>query len=367
MTRRTDSPEPSYRPSFTRLVVEVLSVLLLVFQVGCQSRQIYPADRLPPQLAATYVGSAQSLDLARIARSVGNSEVIYPGDVVEVTITTGVEDTPPEPWQLRIAENGTCNIPLLGTVQLGGMETTQAEKVVHGESIRRGQFVNPNVSVVISERRSNRVNVMGAVESPGIYDVPASQSDLLAALMMAGSLTEDAGTVIEIRHPPNVNAVAQGGFQLAGYSSPPPVAQTVHVDLQQAAAGAPGDYRVFDGTTVMVMKKPKRYVHVMGLVNRSDQYEMPDDKDLRLLDAISMAGGLKLEVADKVRVMRRLPDTNQLVVIEASVRKAKTDGVSNISLAADDWVSVEETPVTFVVGTIRDFVRFGFTGGVPGL
>ena len=114
----------------------------------------------------------------------------------------------------------------------------------------------------------------------------------------------------------------------------------------------------------MVMKKPKRFIHVIGLVNNADQFEMPDDADLRLLDAVAMAGGLKLEIADKVQVIRQVGEDR--VTIDASIKKCKKDGAANIRLAAGDVVSVEETAVTFVVGTIRDFVRFGFSSAIPG-
>ncbi len=70
----------------------------------------------------------------------------------------------------------------------------------------------------------------------------------------------------------------------------------------------------------MVMKRPKRFIHVMGLVHRPDQYEIPDEiPDPRLLDAIAMAGSQTLSVADKVHIIRQLPDRPDPVVIEASI------------------------------------------------
>ena len=335
---------------------------------------MYYADRLPAELIAPRVGSVQYIDLSRIARSVGNSETLYPGDVVQVTITTGIEDESPKGSDSRIAENGFCAIPGVGPVQIAGLEITQAEDLIRSESIRRGQFINPVVTLVLTTRRSNRVTVLGAVKEPGTYDVPASQSFLLGALMQAKGLTEDAGTIIEIRHPPGVTAAPPGatgpGTQLAGYpgsAAPPGSAQTLRIDLEQAAAQGGGDYRLYDGSTVMVMNKPERFVHVIGLVKKADQYEIPDDSELTLLQAIAMAGGLQLELADKVHVIRMDPNLRKPVRIEASIRRAKSDGVSDIRLAAGDVVSVEETATTFIIGTIRDFVRFGFTSGVPGL
>ena len=357
---------------FTRAAWTI--ALSAILMAGCQGRQIFQANRLPPELAAPRVGSAHRMDLSRIARSIGNSEILNPGDLVRVTITTGVEESVPEGWELRIGNNGVCGIPLVGPVHLSGLGIAQAEDVIRQESIRRQKFVNPNVALVLKKPRSHRVTIAGAVVKPGTYEVPSSQADLLGALMAAGGIADDAGTVIEIRHPPGGSNLVAGGAghaaQLAGYpgeQAQPLGPQILHVDLEQAVSQPDGDYRVFDGTTVMVMPKPERFVHVIGLVNQADQFEIPDDSELRLLDAIAMAGGLRLEIADKVHVMREVPNRQELVVIEASIRKAKSDGVSNIRLAAGDVISVEETPTTFVIGTIRDFVRFGFTSGIPGI
>jgi polysaccharide export outer membrane protein len=312
--------------------------------------------------------SISSVDLTRIARSVGDSEVLYSGDVIEVTITTGLEERAPEGWKLRIAENGVVEVPLIGPVQVGGLRLTQIEQVIRDESIRRGKFVNPNVSVLLNERRSNTVTMVGAVEKPGTVELAASQSDLLGALVQAGGLTAEAGTIIEIRHPPGIfGAPPAAGMHPVSYpgqlSHGP---QTLRIDLAQATLQGGGDFRLYDGSTVMVMSRQPRYIHVIGLVNQADQFEMPEDTEVRLLDAIAMARGLKFEIADKVHVIRNLDTQTEPVVIEASIKRAKRDGVSNIRLTAGDVVSVEETPTTLVVGTIRDFVRFGFSSAIPG-
>ena len=73
-----------------------------------------------------------------------------------------------------------------------------------------------------------------------------------------------------------------------------------------------------------------------------------------------------MSIADKVHVIRMLPGQSDPSMIIASVRQAK-NGSENIRLAAGDVVSVEETPTTFVVGTIREFVGFGFSAAIPGL
>ena len=102
----------------------------------------------------------------------------------------------------------------------------------------------------------------------------------------------------------------------------------------------------------------------MGLVVKPQQLELPPNQDVRLLDAIAMAGGTKLSLADKVLVIRQSPVGMEPAVIKVSINQAKTDGVSNLLLAHGDVVSVEETPTTFLLGTMNRFIRLGLTSSI---
>lgn len=355
--------------------VTFVMLMLASAMLGCNRGIVHQASSLPPELMAPRHLTLHNLDLSRLARTIGNSQLLYAGDEVELTIATGLEDKTPPAWKGRVGDDGTINVPLVGAVRVAGLEVTQAEQVIGAESIRRGQYVSPNVTLTLVKRRSNQVAVLGAVANPNTYELPATSSDLLTAIIQAGGLTEEAGTIIEIRHPPGfVEAYADGNghsTELASLGAnrrmvrTPP--RTVQVDLVQAAGSDSGDYSLTDGATVMVMPRPKRFIHVTGLVKRADQYEIPEElSEPRLLDAVAMAGGQTLSIADKVSIIRQLPDRAGPDVIEASIRAAKRDGVSNIRLANGDVVYVEETPTTFTVEMIRSLFRFGISSAVPG-
>jgi polysaccharide export outer membrane protein len=368
-------------PSLSMPATICLAVLL-AGNVGCRRGVMYQARSLPPELVACRSSSLQNVDLSRLARSVGNSEVLYPGDVVEITIATGADEGAPLIAKVRVDEYGYVIMPPVGAVRVAGLAFNQAEQVMRAESIRRGQFVDPNISFILDSRRSNRVTVVGAVEKPGTYELPAIGSDVLAAIVRAEGLSEDAGTIIEVRHPPSVStdgvgrqmpqpsAGTNGSMALASHVSSSPNVASAHterIDLEQADVPNTPNLLLEDGATVMVMKKPTRFIHVIGLVRNANRFEMRNDQELRLLDAIAMAGGCSLGVADKIHIVRQVPNRADPALIETSIREAKRNGAANILLAAGDVVSVEETPVTLVVGTIRDFVRFGFSAGIPGL
>ena len=128
-----------------------------------------------------------------------------------------------------------------------------------------------------------------------------------------------------------------------------------------AVASQGASFPVEDGAVVVVREKPSRTVQVLGLVNRPDRYEYPDDQELRLLDALALAGGRTMEIADSVKIIRQIPGEPRPIVILASVGYAKQGGEDNLALMPGDVVSVEETPLTFTVDTVRNLLRLGIT------
>jgi polysaccharide export outer membrane protein len=328
---------------------------------------IYDAASLPANLAAPRTVSARQLNIGQLAQSNSNSQRIDSGDLLEVTISTGLEVEQPNRWSLRVGEDGTVNVPLVGRLSVGGRDVSDAEREIRDQSIQRGIFRAPNVSVQITERQTNRITVIGAVESPGVKELPVADSNLFAAIVAAGGLSDNANTVVEIRQAAPHHVAHQASW--SGGFPPPPLTgspASTWLDLADPNVTQRGELRVQDGAVVHVLERPQRNVYVIGLVQQAGEFELPEDRELRLLDALALARGRKMEIADKVRVIRHLEGQTEPVVIEASVREAKRDGAANIRLAAGDVVSVEQTPLTFAVETINSFVRFGFTSAIPG-
>ncbi len=335
---------------------------------GCAGTyRVYDAATLPVELRpASRMGWRQA-DLTRLAVPAAPSERLEPGDLVELSIVTGLEGDSPTNYRLRIGEDGALNVPLVGPVFVAGSSVGEAERRLAKASIERGVYVAPNVSLVIIQRRSHRITVAGAVRKPGTYFLPTRSSTVLAAIVAAEGLSEDAGTIIEVRRGTHEDAWGNLGVpetSPVSYGSSP--SAQITIDLTRGPL-SPHDVWLDDGATVVVRPKEKDFVYVTGLVRKPDRYELPPDRDVRLLDALAMAGGRTLEVADKVRVIRQTNGQGDSVVIRASVRQAARQHQANLVLAPGDVVVVEETPLTFIVGTIQNFVRFGFTSAIPGI
>lgn len=362
-----------------RMTAGQLGCILLLLS-GCH-QAAYQASKLPRPYLAPVVHSAQHLDLSQLSHASSRNEVVYPGDVVNVSIATGLETRGSSNWTLRVDDRGVVNVPLVGDVEIGGMELTAAEAAIHEAGIEREIYRNPQVSLAVQKRRSNSVTVLGAVQREGTYELASNQSDLLSALVAAGGLAKDADTLIEIRTPaaPSPATFAAGEESPAAHDAdkpgrvtlaslgdddPPPLAppaeapvQSLRIDLASTdLKNARHDLQ--DGGVVMVMRRPKQTVQVIGLVKKPGQFEVPVDQELRLLDAIAMAGGLTTEMADKVIVVRSLPHGRDSIMIRASLDTAKREHLENIRLAAGDVVSIEETALTFTMTELQKYIRF---------
>ena len=153
------------------------------------------------------------------------------------------------------------------------------------------------------------------------------------------------------------------GYDSPGYEdqSEPEIERpgaTIRLDLSDPRTYENGGIYLEDGDVVKVMPRDSQPIHVMGLVNAPGQFELEPNKNMRMLDAIALAKGRSSQMADKVHLIRHIPGRAEPLVIEISVREAKLHGQGNLLLMPGDLVSVEQTPITMVLDTIKTFVRF---------
>ena len=356
----------------------IVCAILGLAVAGCTHR-IYHPHELSGDVLAPPTANVGETGVSELQNYALGSELIDYGDVLEVTVVTdyGNLNNTIMPQPVRVADDGTVDVRLIGKVAVAGLELESAESVIGSAGVNRGVFHNPHVTVIMKQRRMNQITVIGAVNEPNVYELPRGSSSLLAALVIAGSLTEDAGPDVEIRRmrkPPGVPGllrpdsprVATAGvteaaaYEALGAEGP----EVCRVSLVSAAKQGAKANLLADGDVVYVPKKIPKPVYVLGLVEKRGEIELPTNQDLHVLDVLSMAGGRTMQMADKVLVRRQLPGKEEPVVIQVSVRKAMREGGENLRLAPGDVVSVEETPVTAVLGTLQKFLRFGFSSAL---
>ena len=343
--------------------------------VGCQSSYLTPRD-LPPDFLAPHGAGSQRIQLRGMNSYGGVSTAVGPSDLLDVSIVTGLASDETEPLQVRVGDDGSVDIPYVGSVVVSGLEPTAVADRIAAAAVERGIYLRPQVSVTVTEQATNRVTVLGAVAEPGVQEVPRNACDILTSIAAAGGFTEEAGTVVEIlRHdsaslvnnsPTAPGGETDSGVQQVAFNAPQlrgpqqnnvPTSATERVDLSNLGSSSQVQYRLDDRDVVIVRPREERVIHISGLVRKPDQFELTEDHDLRVLDAIAMAGGVTTNVANKVIIIRQSPDQTEPVVVQVSISKAKVDGTENLLLQSGDMISVEPTITTTVVETIKDVFR----------
>jgi polysaccharide export outer membrane protein len=135
----------------------------------------------------------------------------------------------------------------------------------------------------------------------------------------------------------------------------------VKVDLTTAASGAVKVPDLCDGDVVHVMKRTLKPIYVIGLVHKPGEFPYPTSQEIRVLDALALAGGVSNPVAEDVLVIRQKPGEKEPVRIAVSIQAAK-NGRDNLALAPGDTVTIEQTPATMVFDVVQTFFRVSVGG-----
>src|SRR5262249_46434154 len=119
-------------------------------------------------------------------------------------------------------------------------------------------------------------------------------------------------------------------------------------------------FRLQPGDTVEIEERKLKPIYVIGMVNKPGEYKIPHDFEMRLLDAIGLAGGVDRTTGPEQGVgIRRNPETGESVAVRIDLDQAKKDTKYNLPLMAGDIVSVEETFRSFTRGLIRGAFHIG--------
>lgn len=153
--------------------------LALVSLLGCASGSArVTGGGEPDELAAAMRTAAQY-------RSANYK--LSPGDLISVSIY------PDERLnrKARVDADGALSLPLVGTATVSGATLLEAQKTI--EEKLSSYLVNPHVALIVEEYGNRSMFVLGEVQKPGAYPVPAgSRLTVLQAISAAGGFTKVA-------------------------------------------------------------------------------------------------------------------------------------------------------------------------------
>ena len=203
------------------------------------------------------------------------------GDVIRIS----VYQSPDLQLEARLSEAGVISFPLLGSVQLGGLPVTAAERRI-ADGLRTGGFLKqPQVSILVMQVRGHQASVLGQVNRPGRFPIESAEMRLTDLLASAGGVASNGAD--------NVTVVGERNGQ----------PYRLEIDLPALFRGGStaDDPLILNGDTVFVNRAP--IVYIYGEVQRPGALRL--ERGMTLLQALATGGGLTQRGTDKgIRVHR---------------------------------------------------------------
>ncbi|CAN5178601.1 exopolysaccharide export protein VpsN [soil metagenome] len=130
------------------------------------------------------------LALAPASARADENYAIRASDLLQISVF----QEPDLSLQVRVSEDGSIRLPLIGDLPVGGMSTGQAAASIRARYLD-GYLVNPQVSVTVLSFAKRRFTVLGQVQRPGAYIMPdTGEVSVLQAIGLAGGFTRLANT-----------------------------------------------------------------------------------------------------------------------------------------------------------------------------
>src|SRR5512139_3367283 len=207
---------------------------------------------------------------------------------------------------VRVADDGSITLPLLGRLQVAGLTKGDLEKRI--AMLLEERFVrNPQVTIFVKEYESKKVAVSGAVKKPDTYEM-LGEKTLLEMISKAGGLDKDLGKEIII-------------FRQEDDGS----AKRIAIDLDRLVYDADPELNVpvMPGDIIYVPSVEKVRIFVSGAVRNPNLYEVPRAEPVTVLKAVTLAGGTTDRAAESRVQVIRTAEGGGRKTIQVNLKKVK--------------------------------------------
>ena len=382
--------------SVTRFGLLGSLALCLMASTGCWAPLVshgISASRLPEEYRTPRRTAGPQLNLSSLTLETHGDYVLGPDDVLEFTIHGLYPGAEVRPVRVRVMSNGDIYLPMIGAVHVAGMNLVQANDTVT-RAYADGILKDSRTNVVLAEKSSTSVVVLGEVRTPGVQRLPKYENDVAHALAAAGGLAEDAADEIEIhrrrspiepmshvqtaltvrmadpevillgetvevdprsdrpgREEPNRSVVLRGYSQTAAE----PELEIVRIPLrgQPTKPLKSGDIVLQNGDVVVVPSRKSEVFYVVGKLSPTNfvrfnigsrerdlgaGFLLPKDREIDVVTAVAMAGYIDpIDSPTTVTVHRVCPNGEPSLII-VDLIKARSNRCENLLVEAGDII-----------------------------
>jgi polysaccharide export outer membrane protein len=266
--------------------------------------------------------------------------IVGPGDVLSVVIFAGGSSQ--EALELSVSSDGTINFPFLGKVKAEGLSIPELSALVT-KPLAADYFVDAQVIINVTDYKSKKVYITGAIEKPGLYSLDSATTTLLEFIAKAGGPTNDRG---------NFAYILKGS--IADLDPNREIGelvreeQSIRVNLRELLDQGiyernielqAGDVVYLPRTSFSDLTHYK--VYVLGKVEEPGVYDFQEG--LTALDACILAGGFAKYAAPNRTVLTRRESEGSQETISIDLDRVRKGKGKDIALRPGDRIYVPES------------------------
>lgn len=228
---------------------------------------------------------------------------------------------------VRVSEDGSITLPLVGNLKILGMSKDEVEKLIAKVLIDKRYVFNPQVSVFIREYQSQMVSLIGAVNKAGMFQL-VGRVTLLDIISQAGGFKENAADEIFILRE------GKGG-----------VGATIRIDLEDLTVNGNQKLNIplQPGDVINVPVDEIISIFVFGAVHSPGALQVKKSKKINIVQAIAQAGGLNESGKySGITIKRTLKDGKEQNIV-VDLKDVINGKKPNIVLQEGDVVFVKES------------------------
>lgn len=247
--------------------------------------------------------------------------VIGPRDLLEIKVF----ELPEFDQTVRVSEDGSITLPLVGNVQVGGLTKDKAEEKL--SELLQKYVKKAQVSIFIKEYQSSRVAIIGAVEKPGMYELVGRQT-LLQMISQAGGFKDSAANEIYVLREGQDGTTA-----------------SINIDLEELLINGNQNLNIpiqpNDVINVPIDKLIN--IYVFGEVKQPGALQVKMSKKITLLQAIAQAGGLTENATKRGVTIKRRDKSGKEINITVNLNDIIKGKKKDIPLQEGDVVIVKQS------------------------
>jgi len=281
-------------------------------------------EKTPSYTVAQYLAKYPEMN----NRSANSDYKVGGYDVLSITV---YDEKDLSAESLRVAADGLISFPLIGRLKVGGLTTSEIEKLI-AKKLADGEYLkDAHVSVMVTKYESSKYSVLGAVKIPGNYPLQAKEK-VLDAISRAGGVDAEKGEKQEAMIIRTLNTEKNEEKKIV-----------INLDLQGMLKGKDQISNMFLMDRDVLFIPGENYFYIMGEVKNPGSYAF-SKKDVNIVEAISMAGGFShIAARNKTRIVRN--ENGKEKIYEVKVDAITKGGQINqaVFIKPNDLIIVPES------------------------